>query len=257
MNIHDMISTEIAYVAQFSTITRTTDYLIAKDELQIDKYFHNFMMIHSDDVSEDALKLYESKQKKEGFVIFRFEEKNSQTFSLLRNYQLETYGYFHAKIDSLHISSAISCSIERVNPYKDDKFFEFLFNEDLPYGEDYARNNVLRQRMVLQEYSNNYFYLKLVLDGEIIGDINACLQSHVAKIDDFNIMEKHQRKGYGSALMRSMIEVLKGEVYRMSIWSLTWMIPQRTSMFAWDLITCPLTVSTSSHFPKNKQTFAS
>lgn len=210
MNIHGMIATEIAYVSQFSTITRTTDYLIAKDDLQKDKYFHNFMMIHSDDVSEDDLTLYESRQKSEGFVIFRFEDKNSQTFSMLRNYQLETYGYFHAKIDSLHINSAISCDIDRVDPYTDDTFFEFLFNEDLPYGEDYARNNALRQRMVLKEHSNNYFYLKLVLEGEIIGDINACIQSHVAKIDDFNIMEKHQRKGYGSALMRAMIEVLKG-----------------------------------------------
>lgn len=209
MNIHNILSTEIAYVSQFSNITRHNNYLIVKDDLQPDKYFHNYMMIFGSHVTEQQLRTYQSSLKSEGFAIFRFEESNNQTFSLLKSYQMETYGYFHAPIDSVQIKTPIPCKAEIVDPYNDEDFFQFLIQEDILYGEAYARNNAIRQKCVLKTHSDNYFYLKLTVNGEIIGDVNACLHFNIAKIDDFNIKEEFQRKGYGSALMSALIDILK------------------------------------------------
>ena len=209
MNIIQLIETEISYVSQFSVIDRYDTYLIAHDDFQKDKYFHNFMMIFDECINEDELKAYENKQLAEGFVIFRFESMNQRAYPLLENYTLETYGYFHAPIDNLAFSNQVPCQIKVVDPRNDEAFFDFLYQEDIVYGEAYAKSNASRLNQVLTQNQSNFFYMKLEVDQKMIGHVNATVCGAVAKIDEFQIKKSHQRKGYGSALMSAMVQTLK------------------------------------------------
>jgi spore maturation protein CgeE len=44
---------------------------------------------------------------------------------------------------------------------------------------------------------------------QIIGHLNAHVEGDYAKIDDFSIVDSHQKKGFGTALMKAMLDELK------------------------------------------------
>ena len=200
---------EIKYVSLFSRKEKIKSGFIFKDDQQKDKYFHNFLMIYQDNFDTNEIKLYEKEKQTDGFVIYRFEEINHLDLTWLSEYHKETYGYFFSAINDLSITPNANCHIEMVDPTIDDIFFDFMYQEDLEYGISYAKNNIIRQKEVMIKNREQYVYIKLIVDGKIIGHLNAFVSHEMAKIDEFYVKNEYQRRGYGTAMMDYMIKLLK------------------------------------------------
>lgn len=205
MRQQDIINIEMKYLSMFSKKIPTRSGFIFADEHQKDKYAHNFMMITKEPFTSEELINYEDKQKDYGFVIYRIE--NEIPFEI-PNYDIENYGYFHAKITDLKIESHRMCDISILNP-SDQSFFQFMYEEDLEFGESYAKGNIKRQKEVLEQNEKQFFYIKLVYEDLVIGNLNAVIDGKYAKIDEFYVKKVYQRQGFGTELMYFMIQYLQ------------------------------------------------
>jgi len=209
MNFKDILKMEIDSISLFSKKTVTPSGAIFYDERLADKYFHNYFLVTNEIKDTSDLIAYELEHKNKGFVIFRFEGVDTSHLEYLKDYKEETYGYYVANIADLHFASPNVCDIEIVDPKSDDAFFQFMYQDSLPFGEGYARGNAKRHQEVLIEHKPHFFYLKLTHEHQIIGHINAYIQGSVAKIDEYYVKEDYQKQGFGTALMSNMIDKLK------------------------------------------------
>ena len=209
MNLDYILKMEIKYLSLFSNQKQMTGGIRFQDDQQKDKYSHNLMMLHKDKVSLSELIDYEQKQCVEGFVNFRFEDTTDVSYQFLETYKKSIYGYYAAKIDELNIQVKNQADIKRVDPFNSNDFFEFLHQEDLEFGLSYAIGNVQRQKEVLQENQHRYIFLRLLHEQKVIGHINTFIDGNTAKIDEFYVIEDYQKKGFGSALMFQIIDLLK------------------------------------------------
>lgn len=217
MTIFDIIDMEIKHYSLFSKQKKRLSGMILYDDQQKDKYGHNFMMLNEKRIELSELKHYEKVQCKNGFVKFRLEHQASLDYKFLESYQVSKLAYFYARVKDLNVRSLKDAHIHIIDPFGDDQFFDFMYQEDLPYGTSYAIGNIKRQRDTLKAQLNDYFYLGLVYEGTYIGHLNAHIQGIRAKIDEFYVIDAYQKQGYGTALMSFMLNhlSLKGveEVY--------------------------------------------
>ncbi len=209
MTLEDIIDMEIKYISLFSRKKKRASGIILYDDKQKDKYAHNLMFLNQQVIEISELKQYEKTQSKQGFVKFRLEHQDRLDFQFLSSYQMSTFGYFSSHINHLHLNANKDADIKIIDPSADDLFFEFMYEEDLPFGVSYAEGNVQRQKEILKAHQKDYFYLGLKYQDTYIGHLNVHIQNDRAKIDEFYVKEDYQKQGYGTALMSFMIETLK------------------------------------------------
>lgn len=209
MTLKDILRIEMNHIRLFSTGTIKQSGIIFFDERLKDKYYHNYFHITESNWDLNELKAYEIDHKKEGFVNFLFETGDTSFNDFFDGYKKETNAYYQAKIDELSLTPKINPDIKRVDPLHDELFFEFLYQDSMPYGESYAKGNAKRQQEVLSQNLSRYFYMKVTHQHQIIGHLNAHVEGDYAKIDDFSIVDSHQKKGFGTALMKAMLDELK------------------------------------------------
>jgi spore maturation protein CgeE len=217
MTKNQIIDMEIKYIKLFSKQVKYPFGYAFYDEKQRDKYFHNYLHILRNEYSLRELNLYYMDTSKHGFVLYRVEEGIEITHNpIFSGYIHDHDAYYANDINHIEIHSKINAEIHQVDPKKDQHFFDFLYQEDLLFGTSYAEGNVKRQKEVLTQFKNYiYFYIKH--EDRIIGHINCFIDQNYAKIDEFYIVEAYQKHGYGSSLMKHMIDYLKkkdvNEVY--------------------------------------------
>lgn len=206
MNLQDIIQMEINYVSLFSKATETSSGFIFQDDHQTDKYYHNYFHVTLPISNLDDIQSYIQNHEPYGFVVVRIEEPiDSQ--NLFDDYEMSHNGYFYAKLMDLNLKET-SIEPTLVNPNDDQSFFDFMYDEDLQFGTSYAIGNVKRQKEVLTQNTNHYFYIQVKEADQVIGHLNGFLAGKLAKIDDFYVKETYQKQGYGSALMLDMVRRL-------------------------------------------------
>ena len=209
MTYEDIIAFDKHYVAMFSDIETTKYGYIAYDTKQRDKYYHNYLhILNANGTSIHDLCEYEATYKKWGHVHFRFEEKTTVFEDVLKDYKPSVNGYYWAPIDEVKIPKVKPLVIQMIEPSIKEPFCHYLYLENLEYGEQFSRNNSIRQWDVLMKQTN-YRYSYAIVDGHIVGSINATWHGQNAKIDDFTVLEPYRHQGIGSSLMAHVISFLK------------------------------------------------
>ncbi|MBW4258522.1 GNAT family N-acetyltransferase [Methanobacterium sp. YSL] len=206
MTIHDIIQMEQQYVSLYSKPTQTPSGVIYFDAHQTDKYFHNYFHITEPIRELTDIQDYEQHHASYGFVIFRVDH-DIETNDYFKDYDMSHYGYFHAKVTDLKLKET-QFKPELVNPLDDQPFFDFMHQDDIQFGESYAFGNEKRQKEVLKQHPNTYFFIQIKMNDQVIGHLNAFTHDTFAKIDEFFVLESHQKQGYGSALMSDMVRRL-------------------------------------------------
>lgn len=211
MKLSRIIEMEINYVAMFSDIKKTRFGNITQDDRQPDKYYHNYMHVMNRQLNQVDVSNYLTEQYEKGFANYRIEHQiQLSKLKHILPYSVQMNGYFAQQINQLIIPVKRVIEVSQVTIDNADKFFEFLFEDTKVYGVPYALGNVARQREVL--FSNpNYAYYQVVEENQVIGHVNIFINGHDAKIDDFVNKDSEQKKGYGSALMAYVIDVLKSK----------------------------------------------
>lgn len=215
MKLIDVLNHEKKYVSMFSKITDYEYGYRAEDLNQNDKYDHNFLLLQNRKFNNTDLLAYMKKKISSGFAVFRYHDQ-IHVADLNDDAIVEKEGYYGNDINLVQIKSKTNKDIEIsvVDPLKDEKFFDFFYEDSKAFGVSYAKGNLERQKQVLSQYKDKYWYLQLTYHNEVIGMLNTFVDGNIAKVDDFVIRDDMQKQGFGSALMRKMVEMLKNKDVR-------------------------------------------
>lgn len=211
----NIVQCELNYTRQFSTEYEDENIIRFRNHEIRDMYSLNFTFIKK---KEKELKI-RSLIEEEIAVCKREKVKycnliiNSDIHPRILSYIqypsiLSINGFYKFDFSKLQtISSVEGCRIEKITTVE-------AFDEMLTVDLDSDEAVVGRDFCVRRCYGRSPIYLKengveayLCYHGnELIGRCDLFISGDVAKIEDFSIIQKYQRRGYGSTVLKSMIE---------------------------------------------------
>ncbi len=210
MNLNTIIQHEIDYISLFCETKKVPSGQIYFDINQRDKYYHNYMhVLDPHAIHIEDLKTYHRDFKGYGHINYRLEfEPDASVFDWFLPYKLDQYGYYHARLEELVIKPNPDYQVRVIDTTMKELFIEHSYQENKIYGESFAKNNAIRQWDVLMK-NPNYRYFLVFDQDKVVGSVNAFWQNNGVKIDDFSILDTHQRRGIGSSLMHQTLDYLK------------------------------------------------
>ena len=221
MNLKEqIIEVEKNYSEQFSLTIQTPYGLRFLDGLLPDMHFHNFIRIPISSLPHMAEILSEEKK-------FREKHKNEvvqiQIFDCAKSL-LEQYIDKEAIVEQLIMyadSNTLATYFDSIPPHFEGQPCSIRFaasTEDFQMGTlldeesfgtefaDFAKRRYARKQIVYEDCTipmNN----AICFTGRTpIGNCDFYTQGAFAKIEDFDVLEKFQRKGYGTRLMKFLVE---------------------------------------------------
>lgn len=211
-----LINCEIDYIKNFTNNQETKETIKFYDNKLRDMYTHNFILI-KEDVCEDKFKEIVSKElenrqsQKEDFlrIEFNFPIENDLIQKLPLVPQVSKY-------DFMYISSEVSnclygnkdCVVKKAETeeiLKDGIKVDVLANQS-NMGYEFANKRIYRKADVYNQRNSNLGLYVCYHDKVPIGNCELMLNNDLAKIEDFDILENFQRKGFGTSVLKYLIE---------------------------------------------------
>ena len=118
--------------------------------------------------------------------------------------------YSLCKASYLDLKGNNDCSILRVDNLKtaeDDLYYDLLLDKDR-IGEDLCRRRAITRRKVYL-YDGGVDAYICYHDGAPVGTCELYLHNDVAKIEDFTVLPREQRKGYGTSILKHLINTAR------------------------------------------------
>lgn len=197
----------------FSRLKQLDGFVYHEDPEQRDKHMHNFLLLDRPIDALDVLTTYRAKMAPYGWSQYRVEQPGEceklSTYLDSHPHVSQTLLYMATPLQSIQLPpSNKQLDLRRVNPFADDAFFQFMYNEDQAFGETYAHGNWKRMKAVMQTHPH-IAYFSLYDHDTMIGHIGIIHHGHTVEIDEFYILDAYQRLGYGTAMMQAMVNQLK------------------------------------------------
>ncbi|PTO38539.1 hypothetical protein C6P52_08750 [Enterococcus mundtii] len=187
------------------------------DERIPDMYDQNFTLIDESDSQNELLDMIEQE------VLLRKEQKHSfckvQTYSQIDREQLakleqqaevETAGFYLFDLSKFdRIRPRTDCKVvkvTKVSQLKGKLFVELDDETDQPYLE-FVENKEKRKEEVYLSEDKIDAYLCYDETNQVVGTCDLFLHQGVAKIEDFSVLSKKQRQGYGTVLIKELVKV--------------------------------------------------
>ena len=196
----------------FSRIQRLDGCIYLEDPEQRDKHMHNFLLLDQP-VHPNVLQSYRQTMAPYGWSQFRVEQPGEwddlHTYVNTTPHVTQTLLYMAVPLTSITLPpSNKQLDMRRVDSHQNDAFFDFMYTEDLAYGEAYARGNRHRMKTVMQAHPDIVYYAVYV-HSVIIGHIGIISHGHTVELDEFYIREAYQRQGFGTAMMHHIVNLIK------------------------------------------------
>lgn len=196
----DIDEIEENYSLEFSKKEINEDYINYYDDIQKDKYSSNYYVTNDKKGVKSILK-----NNKRDFI------------KIDSNVDLEAYLKDFNKDITVNLASHIyNLKLNNVNDYKcklfgfDDyaNLRNFIYKEDLRFGEEYAVGNSNRLTEVIA--NNDKFVGYVVYDNDIlVGMIHGYIYESMAKLEEFVILDTYRNKGYGKSLFNYALNDLE------------------------------------------------
>lgn len=212
--LDSIIKAEEKYVASYCNEEDFGDYKRYNDDLIKDMYSHNFILIDKD-VEEERIhqiisqEIKDRKSKGHGFLRVVSHSKISKEF-LIQFKQLsesESYVYYGRQTETYsQLSQKENVKVVRVT---DDLTAEHGRCVDIAANYtfmtmEFAIRRIDRNMKVYRD-EKKPIDLYVCYDGiEPVGNCELMIGDDIAKIEDFDILEMHQKKGYGTCVLRDL-----------------------------------------------------
>ena len=200
------IELEDKYNLEFSKKEIKENYINFIDDIQPIKYSNNFY-VTSDKKGVKAI----LKDNKRDFI--KIDSFNDLS-EYLKDFEKDVTVYLLSHIYNISISINNNHKIKKLdfNDYADLR--NFIYKEDLRFGEEFARGNA--DRLTETFLNNDKFTCYLIYDNDIlVGMIHAYIYENMAKLEEFVILESYRNKGYGKALFKYAVDDLKDKDIKM------------------------------------------
>ena len=211
--------TEIVYVKKFTENYEDNEIIRFYDDKLPDMYMHNFTLIKNGVCKEKFRKiildeLEKRKKEKAGFlrVEFNFSIPNDfiNDFPVTAEVSKYDYMYIDPKVNySLGVKEG--CTIKKAlsdNVMKEGIEVDILANQSA-MGTEFAKKRIDRKVEVYKQPDSNLNLYVCYYNGEAVGNCEFMVSDGVAKIEDFDILEKYQRSGFGTSVIKHLLEEAK------------------------------------------------
>ena len=197
----DIDEIEENYTLEFSKKEIHDNYINYYDDNQKDKYCSNFYVTNDKKGIKSILK-----DNKRYFIKI---DSNVDLSEYLKDYEKDITVNLVSHIYNLKLNNVndYKCRIFEFNDYANLR--NFIYKEDLRFGETYAVGNANRLTDMLA--NNDKFICYLAFDNDtLVGMIHAYVYESMAKFEEFVILESYRNKGYGKALFNySLVDLEK------------------------------------------------
>jgi len=202
-------STEIVYTKKFAQNYENNEIIRFFDNNLQDMYMHNFTLIKNS-VSKGTFRkiiFYElEKRRAEKANFLRIEFNFYMDEDFINNLpvipQVTKYDYITGN-EGCIVSKALS---EKV--LKNGIDVDILANQ-AAMGIDFARKRIYRKSEVYKIPNSNLNLYVCNYNGISIGNCEFMLNNDIAKIEDFDILKNYQRKGFGTCVIKHLLEEAK------------------------------------------------
>jgi spore maturation protein CgeE len=212
-------STEIEYIKKFTENYEDNQIIRFYDNNLKGMYMHNFTLIKNN-VSKDNFRniIFEELEKRKAenanFLRIEFnffiEDDFINSLPLVPEVVKYDYLYIEPKMsdyltgnDECIITKAISEKI-----LKEGIEVDILANESA-MGSEFARKRIYRKSEVYTQPNSNLNLYVCNYNGVPIGNCEFMLNNDIAKIEDFDILKDYQRKGFGTSVLKHLLEEAK------------------------------------------------
>ena len=195
------------YLECFSRAEETTDFIRLSDDLLPDMYQFNCTIIINAANAAAIVQAEIEHSKSRGKNFCQICGRIGETLDPLSGSEVSVMGYYVFDVNSLHKLKDVD-GIEIVKLDSAEKIADLVALDIEVDGEAAGEDFCTRRAQRRGEA-----YLSSVLDrylcyigGEIIGKCELFIHEDCAKIEDLEISPKFERRGYGTALLKAVIE---------------------------------------------------
>ncbi|MGH4119532.1 GNAT family N-acetyltransferase [Clostridium sp.] len=211
--------TEIVYTKKFTENNEDNDIIRFYDNNLQDMHMHNFTYIKNSVCKDNFRKIIFKeleKRKDENAKFLRIEFNFSVEDDLINNLpqvpEVTKYDYMY--IDpkmSVYLTGNEECIIKKAiseKVLKEGIEVDILANESA-MGTEFARKRIYRKSEIYKQLHSNLDLYVCNYNDIAIGNCELMLNDDIAKIEDFDILKNYQRKGFGTYLLKHLLEEAK------------------------------------------------
>jgi len=206
---------ENKYAECFCKPTEQQGFIRFRDEMIPDMYYHNYTRITGAKADAELVQIIEteiahSKAEGKDFCLIRCHVPVNDTALARLPYtpDVSMAGHYLLEIANMPELKGVSeCSVRRVDKHE---MLEDILRLDLEHdgeslGKDFCTRRIYRRKDVYLSDEGVDSYI-CYAGGEAVGNCDLFIFGDTAKIEDFSVSPRHQRKGYGTAILKALIE---------------------------------------------------
>ena len=207
--------TELEYTKKFSKSFEEDEVIRFSDERLPDMYAHNFTFIKNRMCKDKFRELISNeleirKNGKKSFLMVKFNFSIGEGFlDLSLHPQVTKYDYMYIEPSvGCYLKENEECTIMKAKSeevFSDGREMDILANG--PSMEfEFAGRRIDRKLEVYREPSSDLDLYVCYHNEVAIGNCELMLNGDTAKIEDFDILESFQRKGFGASMVKHLLE---------------------------------------------------
>ncbi|MFZ2185997.1 MAG: GNAT family N-acetyltransferase [Streptococcus parauberis] len=190
-----------------------------KDDILSERYYSNYidykLVPNIEELAKDIDYIKEEQiNYPHKYIMFNFPENYYPDLEIKEYLEKEGFKFsrhiiFTNQFSNLKLSQKDigSITIEELHASDFSDYLDLKYQQSLVYGEDFAKQMLVYNRMHLPEKGSRIYVAK---DGKkLVGDVTAWEYGEYIEIDDFSLIEDYRGKGIGSALQRTAAQYFK------------------------------------------------
>ncbi|RCW74950.1 GNAT family N-acetyltransferase [Saliterribacillus persicus] len=213
-----LVEMEKDYVSLFSVSEEKKDKIRFTDHQLPTMYNHNFVHCKSEEGFVEFVnnELSSKETRDKGFLrvetLFSINEEDMLKFHVkptMNKYiflHIETRRHSELRGNSdCHIVEAIDSKIMKDGIYMDIE----ANKKDL--GVDFAKRRIERKASVYKDENKNLQFFVCYHHGTPVGNIEYMALNSIVKLEDFDVLEAYQRRGFGTSILKFLLEKAHNE----------------------------------------------
>jgi spore maturation protein CgeE len=215
--IKHLYNTEIEYTKCFSEFSEERDLIRFWDDFIPDMYSHNFLLLKENMSNDDIRSLIAKegeRRREENKDFLVIESTFSISDEILEEipYEIasvEIQDYMYIAVDKYYtLNGNTECVMERIVNAKqiEDAVAMDIFENAPVMGEDFAERRIKRKIKAYEDRGKVLSGYLCYSSDAPVGHCELFVNGRFAKFEDFGVLEPQQRKGYGTAILRDLMQ---------------------------------------------------
>jgi spore maturation protein CgeE len=212
-------NTELIYTKKFTESLEDTEIIRFYDENLQDMHMHNFTFIKNSVCKNKFRKIIFDELEKRKYtnanflrIEFNFSVDDDfiKSLSLVPKITKYDYMYIEPKM-SCYLTENKGCIVKKASSEKllhDGIEVDIIANES-SMGTEFARKRIYRKSEIYRQLNSNLNLYICYYNGLAIGNCEFMVNNDIAKIEDFDILKNYQRKGFGTSVLKHLLEEAK------------------------------------------------